>query len=152
MIVRELKKEDLDTIVEIENSLYKDPWNKEAYVRDLENDIAYNYVLEYKNVIIGYYGFWIMFDNIDITKVSIRKEFQGKGLSKILMEDFFSRIKNLDIKTITLEVRVSNISAIGLYTKYGFKNISTRKKYYPDLDHYNQTKRPVRMDRSFFAL
>ena len=64
----------------------------------------------------------------------IRKEFQGKGLSKILMEDFFNRIKNVDIKTITLEVRVSNVNAIGLYEKYGFKNISVRKKYYPDLE------------------
>ena len=132
MIVRELTKEDLDVILEIENSIYKDAWNREAYLRDLDNDIAYNYVLVYKDVIIGYYGFWIMFDNIDITKVSIRKEFQGKGLSKILMEDLFSRIKNLDIKTITLEVRVNNVSAIGLYKKYGFKNISLRKNYYND--------------------
>jgi ribosomal-protein-alanine N-acetyltransferase len=134
MIVRELKIEDIDSLIEIEKSLYKDPWNKEAYLRDLENDIAYNYVLEHEGVILGYYGFWLMFDNIDITKVSIRKEFQGKGLSNILMEDFFNRIKNVDIKTITLEVRVSNVNAIGLYKKYGFKNISMRKKYYPDLE------------------
>lgn len=134
MIVRELLKEDLDNLIEIENDIYKDPWNKEAYLRDLENDIAFNYVLEHDGVIVGYYGFWIMFDNIDITKVSIRKELQGKGLSNILMEDFFNRIKNLDIKKITLEVRVSNEKAIGLYSKYGFKNISTRKKYYSDLE------------------
>ena len=146
MIVRELRLEDLDTIVEIENSIYKDTWNKEAYIRDLENDIAYNYVLEYKGVIIGYYGFWIMFDNIDITKVSIRKEFQGKGLSKILMEDFFNRIKNLDIRTVTLEVRVSNVKAIGLYQKYGFKNISTRKKYYPDLEDAYILQKEVSID------
>jgi ribosomal-protein-alanine N-acetyltransferase len=134
MIVRELKVEDIDNIIEIENSLYKDPWNKEAYLRDLENDIAFNYVLEYKGVIIGYYGFWIMFDNIDITKVSIRKEFQGKGLSKILMEDFFNRIKNVDIKTITLEVRVSNEVAINLYKRFGFREVALRKFYYGDED------------------
>lgn len=146
MIVRELKREDLDTIIEIENSIYKDTWNKEAYLRDLENDISYNYVLEYKGIIIGYYGFWVMFDNIDITKVSIRKEFQGKGLSNILMEDFFNRIKNLDIRTITLEVRVSNVKAIGLYEKYGFKNISIRKKYYPDLEDAYILQKEVNVD------
>lgn len=134
MIVRALEEKDLDILLDIEKSLYKDPWNKEAYIRDLENDIAYNYVLEHDGVILGYYGFWVMFDNVDITKVSIRKELQGKGLSKILMDDFFSRINNLDIKTVTLEVRVSNVKAIGLYEKYGFKNISVRKKYYADLE------------------
>ena len=36
------------------------------------------------------------------------------------------------IKYITLEVRVSNIKAIGLYEKYGFKSLGTRKQYYQD--------------------
>ena len=130
MIVRELNVSDLEEILKIEESLYVDPWNKQAYLRDLENDIAYNYVLEHDGIIIGYYGFWIMFDNIDITKVSIRKEFQGLGLSHILMNDLFARINNVDIKTITLEVRVSNESAINLYKKHGFKQICIRKNYY----------------------
>lgn len=130
MIVRELNASDLEEILKIEESLYLDPWNKQAYLRDLENDIAYNYVLEHDGIIIGYYGFWIMFDNIDITKVSIRKEFQGMGLSHILLRDLFSRISNVDIKTITLEVRVSNEAAISLYKKHGFKQICIRKNYY----------------------
>lgn len=134
MIVREMTKEDLEEVVNIESSLYKDKWNKEAYLRDLENEIAYNYVLEHEGVILGYYGFWLMFDNIDITKVSIRKELQGKGLSKILMEDMFNRISNSDINTITLEVRVSNTVAISLYEKYGFKKISVREKYYENIE------------------
>ena len=134
MLVREMTKEDLEEVVNIESSLYKDKWNKEAYLRDLENEIAYNYVLEHEGVILGYYGFWLMFDNIDITKVSIRKELQGKGLSKILMEDMFNRISNSDINTITLEVRVSNKVAIALYEKYGFKKISVREKYYENVE------------------
>lgn len=146
MIVRELTNDDLDVLIEIEKSLYKDPWNKEAYLRDLENDIAYNYVLVHDDVILGYYGFWIMFDNIDITKVSIRKELQGKGLSNILMKDFFSRISNLDIKSITLEVRVSNIKAINLYKKYGFKEISVRKKYYSDSEDALILQKEVKED------
>lgn len=146
MIVRELTNDDLDVLVEIEKSLYKDPWNKEAYLRDLENDIAYNYVLVHDDVILGYYGFWIMFDNVDITKVSIRKELQGKGLSNILMKDFFSRISNLDIKSITLEVRVSNIKAINLYKKYGFKEISVRKKYYSDSEDALILQKEVKED------
>lgn len=134
MIVREMEEKDLDTIVKIENDIYLDKWNKDAYLNDLVNDIAYNYVLEHEGVILGYYGFWIMFDNIDITKVSIRKELQGKKLSNILMEDLFSRISNLDINTVTLEVRKSNFKAIGLYKKYGFEQISERKNYYGDED------------------
>lgn len=146
MIVREMVKEDLDEIVSIEDSLYKDKWTKEAYLRDLENDIAFNYVLEHDGVILGYYGFWVLFDNIDITKVSIRKELQGKGLSNILMEDMFKRISNSDIVTATLEVRVSNEAAIGLYSKYGFKKISVREKYYEGVEDAYVMQKEVNRD------
>ena len=36
------------------------------------------------------------------------------------------------IKYVTLEVRESNIAAISLYEKNGFKSIGTRKGYYQD--------------------
>lgn len=146
MIVRELTKNDIDEILKIEESIYKNPWNKEAFINDIETDIAFDYVLEHNNVIIGYYGFWIMFDDVDITKVSIRKELQGKGLANILMEDFFNRIKNLDINTITLEVRVSNYKAINLYKKYGFKEIGIRKEYYDDLEDAYILQKEVKED------
>ena len=35
MIVREMLESDLDTILEIENSIYKDKWNKDTYLNDL---------------------------------------------------------------------------------------------------------------------
>ena len=34
------------------------------------------------------------------------------------------------VKYVTLEVRVSNTPAIGLYEKYSFKSLGTRKGYY----------------------
>ena len=36
------------------------------------------------------------------------------------------------IKLLHLEVRVSNEAAIGLYEKYGFKSLGSRKGYYQD--------------------
>ena len=86
-----------------------------------------------------------MFDNVDITKVSIRKELQGKGLSNILMDDMLSRLYNSNIETITLEVRVSNTPAISLYKKYGFKQISIRSKYYENIEDAYVMQREVKV-------
>ena len=44
------------------------------------------------------------------------------------MEDCYEN----EVKYLTLEVRVSNEPAIGLYTKYGFNSLGTRKGYYQD--------------------
>jgi ribosomal-protein-alanine N-acetyltransferase len=67
---------------------------------------------------------------VDITKVSIRKEFQGMKLSNILMDDCLNRTGILGVDKINLEVRVNNVRAINLYKKYGFKELIVRKNYY----------------------
>lgn len=131
MIVRSMNVSDLNEIVKIEESLYKMPWNEKQYKYELEeNEFSYLFVLEHDSVIIGYYGFWVMFEDSDITKVSIRKEFQGMKLSNILMEDCFKRVKDAGCNKINLEVRVDNIRAINLYKKHGFKEVYVRKDYY----------------------
>ena len=110
MIVRSMDVNDLDEIVKIEETLYKVPWNLKQYRYELEeNEFAYLFVLENEGTIIGYYGFWVMFENVDITKVSVRKEFQGMKLSNILMEDCFKRVEAFNCENINLEVRVSDI-------------------------------------------
>lgn len=131
MIVRSMEVKDLNEIIKIEKDLYKVPWNENQYKYELEeNEFSYLFVLENEGVIVGYYGFWVMFENADITKVSIRKEFQGMKLSNILMEDCINRVKLLGCEKINLEVRVDNFRAINLYKKYGFKEVIVRKDYY----------------------
>ena len=39
-------------------------------------------------------------------------------------------MKNYIIKNVNLEVRVSNVKAIALYQKFGFKNVAVRKDTY----------------------
>ena len=131
MIVRSMTVGDLPAIVNIEKELYKIPWNDKQFRYELEeNEFSYLFVLEHEGVIVGYYGFWVMFEESDITKVSIRKEFQGMKLSNILMEDCFNRIRALGCDKINLEVRTTNIKAINLYKKYGFEDVGIRKNYY----------------------
>ena len=131
MIIRSMTINDLEEIVNIEKDLYKTPWNEKQYRYELEeNEFSYVFILEHNDVIVGYYGFWVMFEECDITKVSIRKEFQGMKLSNILMEDCFSRVKALGCNKINLEVRTTNESAINLYKKHGFEDVIVRKNYY----------------------
>lgn len=130
-LIREMLVNDLEEIVKIEKDLYKSPWNLEQFKYELEeNEFSYNFVLEKEGIVIGYYGFWVMFEDVDITKVSIRKEFQGMKLSNLLIKDCFERVRRLECNKINLEVRTDNIRAINLYKKYGFEDVYIRKDYY----------------------
>ena len=131
--ILELLNEDIDAILPLENELYHKPWQKKDYEYEL-NDNPFAYYLKLidkdSNEIMGFIGFWIKFEQAEITKVSIAKKYQGYKLSKLLMADAENRIRIAECENITLEVRVSNIVAINLYKSCGFNIVTTRKKYY----------------------
>ena len=131
--ILELLNEDIDAILPLENELYHKPWQKKDYEYEL-NDNPFAYYLKLidkdSNEIMGFIGFWIKFEQAEITKVSIAKKYQGYKLSKLLMADAENRIRLAECENITLEVRVSNVVAINLYKSCGFNIVATRKKYY----------------------
>ena len=131
--ILELLNEDIDAILPLENELYHKPWKKKDYEYEL-NDNPFAYYLKLidkdSNEIMGFIGFWIKFEQAEITKVSIAKKYQGYKLSKLLMADAENRIRLAECENITLEVRVSNVIAINLYKSCGFNIVATRKKYY----------------------
>ena len=119
--ILEVKNEDIKDILVIENELYHKPWKEKDYLYE---------IIKETNELVGFIGFWIKFEQAEITKVSITKKYQGHKLSKLLMQDAEKRIVLAGCNNITLEVRVSNERAINLYKSCGFRIVTTRKKYY----------------------
>ena len=55
-----------------------------------------------------------------------------KHIADILLYNLLNSALKEGVKWLTLEVRISNSSAIGLYLKYKFKQLGIRKGYYQD--------------------
>ena len=133
MLIRKMECCDIDDVVAIEKDLFASPWDEEALHYEIEkNAFANNYVLEIETQIIGYIGMWLLGDQCQITTIGIKREFQGRGYSKILMAKCEELTKQLGYPNINLEVRISNHKAISLYEKFGFKIVTVRKNYYQD--------------------
>jgi len=58
----------------------------------------------------------------------ILPEYQGKGLSKILMKESFKFCKKVGLQ-VKLEVHTQNLHAVSLYTKFGFKHLTGYNVY-----------------------
>lgn len=133
MLIRDMLVTDIDTIVELEKALFSSPWRKEDFLYEIEkNQCSRNLVLEANGEILGYIGFWLLGDQSQITTLGVKKQAQGKGYAKRLMEACIVETKQRKYPVITLEVRVSNLVAIGLYQTCGFEVVATRKNYYQD--------------------
>ncbi|WP_088014996.1 ribosomal protein S18-alanine N-acetyltransferase [Gottfriedia acidiceleris] len=130
---RKMKEEDLDQIVEIEKKSFPTPWTYEAFYNELYSNQFANYVVaEVDEKIIGYCGLWVVIDEGHITNIAILPDYRGVGLGEKLLRAVMETAKNLGADTLTLEVRVSNHVAKGLYRKLGFQDGGIRKSYYTD--------------------
>ncbi|MFQ6034267.1 MAG: GNAT family N-acetyltransferase [Sedimentisphaerales bacterium] len=104
--------------------------NPEVTDKDI-SDIQRNYIdnkgyfaiLEDKGSVVGSYGIFRLSDDIcELRKMYLKKEYQGRGLGKLMMEDALTKAKALGFKKMVLETNSILKEAIGLYRKYGFKN------------------------------
>lgn len=135
IVVRKMEPFDIAEIFEIEKTAYGEHhWSKEAFFDELENKIG-NYIVAQDiktKKIVGYLGSWIIVDECHITNVAVSPNFKRKKIASQLLLYLIKQCYAYLIKYITLEVRVSNIPAINLYEKFGFKSVGVRKKYYQD--------------------
>lgn len=125
--------DDIENVVEIENLSFTTPWSQNAFELELRNNKNALYrVIKVNGKAIAYGGMWLLFDEAHITNIAVHPEYRGAGLGNMIMEDMINCCKNAKMSSMTLEVRISNTTAINLYKKYGFIGVATRKGYYQD--------------------
>lgn len=135
LVIRPMTKEDISAVDAIACLVFPDPWPIESYTSELENELAYFFILTYAEVVIGYCHFWITFDSATIVQFAIHPSLQGKKLGTLLIEHFLDRINRLEeVRTVTLEVRTNNEPAISLYLAHGFNIITTKRGFYTNGD------------------
>lgn len=90
---------------------------------------VYTCLLLYDNEPIAYGHLDKELDNIWLGIV-VKKEFQGKGISKKMMTLLLNKASALNLKAIQLSVDIDNKKAIFLYKKYGFEIVSKTEKHF----------------------
>jgi ribosomal-protein-alanine N-acetyltransferase len=134
LVINELEKSDIDSVYAIEENAYGNHhWSKDAFYSEVNNKVAKYYTAKLVDgTVVGYMGTWHIVDEAHITTIAVDKKYLRNKIGEALIVKSLKDCYNEFIKYITLEVRVSNIPAIRLYEKYGFKSLGTRKGYYQD--------------------
>ena len=131
MEIRKATEKDIPAILEIEQECFIKPWGeKDIRYEIFENPVNFFYLLEEGKDIIGFIDFWITFDSATVAQIGIKKEYRGRHLSHLLMQEMIDDCFAKKVISITLEVRTSNLKAISLYGKHGFKRIVIKPHYY----------------------
>lgn len=129
-LLKKMTASDVPLVAEIERECFSSPWSEEGLTAETENPSAEFFVLLSEDTVAAYMGMHIVLDECYIANVAVKKDFRKRGFGSALVENALSVAKEKGCSFITLEVRVSNLSAIALYEKFGFERVGERKNFY----------------------
>jgi len=79
-----------------------------------------------------------------ILMFAVERNHRTQGIGTLLMSTFLERCRGRGFRRVTLEVRVSNATAIRFYTRYEFSVVDLLRSYYSDGENGYQMARDLR--------
>jgi ribosomal-protein-alanine N-acetyltransferase len=132
--VRRLTLGDLKEIEGIEQASYPTPWSRSMFAGELAkpSSISLGAFDETTQRLVGYLIISRYVDAWHVMNVAVTPEYRRHGVATLLLEELFRLTEGDSRRGYTLEVRVSNASAIALYERLGFQATGVRRGYYTD--------------------
>ena len=135
--IETVNRTDLEPILAIEQLSFHWPWGRISFEGELSCQNACNYVVksakaDNKSQIFAYVFIRRVADELHILKIAVTPARRGHGIATWLLKSCFTYGTRQGVNSVHLEVRPSNIPAVELYEKLGFKEIGRRPNYYTD--------------------
>ena len=129
--LRQFDEQDISEILPIEQACNDQPWS-ESLLRSCVGGRYFNAGISVREALVGFYIAEQAGPDITLMEICVHPQYQGQGLSKLLMTDLLAQSQQRNAEAIFLEVRKSNLPAIRLYQHHGFDESGLRKGYYSD--------------------
>lgn len=130
IIYRDMTPQDVPFISRLEEETFSMPWSQDSFLQMIKQENARYYVAEENGQLLGGCGLWLVAGEGCIGNVAVAKEARRRGVGTGLMRHMLSEGDKEGLTAYTLEVRVSNAAAIGLYQKLGFVSEGIRPNFY----------------------
>ena len=130
MHIRKMTLDDLEEVTRIEEANFSTPWTKAGFESQIKAGDTVYLVCEVDGKLVGLCGYIRSFEEADVTNVSVLQEYRGHGIGTALMQALIEEGEKAGVRNFTLEVRVSNLSAIHVYERLGFESCGIRPGFY----------------------
>ena len=132
--LRKLELRDLGDIEVIEQLSYPTPWSRSMFASELAkpSSISLGACSTETGELVGYLIISRYVDAWHVMNVAVTPDWRGRGIARLLLERLFELTAGDERRGYTLEVRVSNVTAIRLYERLGFVGRGVRRGYYTD--------------------
>lgn len=132
--LRDMRREDLTAVLEIERRSFAQPWSRAFFEKELATTFAKLIVAEEsvgpRGFVLGYTCRWRVTDEAHLLNVAVHPERRGLGYGRMLVSAVIDEARAFGTRVIFLEVRAGNVVARRLYRRLGFRDLGIRRGYY----------------------
>jgi ribosomal-protein-alanine N-acetyltransferase len=121
---------DIDEIVAIEQGVFPYPWTRGNFVDSIASGYS-AWGCRVADELVGYFVLMIAVDEAHLLNLSVLGKRQRLGFGTRLLECAMRTARQAGAGSMLLEVRPSNVGALALYRRFGFRQIGLRRDYYP---------------------
>jgi ribosomal-protein-alanine N-acetyltransferase len=132
--IRRLTLADLGAMEPIERNAYPTPWSRSMFAGELAkpSSISLGASEVPGDELVGYLIVSRYVDAWHIMNIAVHSDHRRRGIASRLLDELFELTADDARRGYTLEVRVSNTTAIALYERVGFHGTGIRRGYYTD--------------------
>jgi [ribosomal protein S18]-alanine N-acetyltransferase len=129
--IRRLTYADLPQVIAIERRAFPTPWSLAMFVLELSKPSGICLAARRQGRLTGYLV-CSRYDTVwHIMNVAVDPDARRTGVATGLLGALLERVGDPGAR-YTLEVRESNLAAIALYQRFGFRAAGMRRRYYQD--------------------
>jgi [ribosomal protein S18]-alanine N-acetyltransferase len=129
--IRAMADDDVTQCVEIADESSLSFWSEDAYHRELSRTDTIAVAAAELHHVLGFIiGRIVAGPEAEIYNIGVRAEVRRAGIGRSLIDSFVHECRKLNVNSVWLEVRISNLSAIRFYEEADFVQVSVRKGFY----------------------
>ena len=130
MMITNMHQSHVAQVAELEKLCFSDPWSENSVASELNNPLSFWLVALDGERVAGYIGSQTVMDESDMMNVAVHPDYRKQGIATALILGLVEELRKRGSRSLTLEVRASNETAISVYSKLEFQEVGRRKNYY----------------------
>lgn len=130
--VRRAVPADLDGIRKVEDASFAHPWNTDAFAEAMAAPGMDVLVAAAGSEVAGHAVIAARGGDAELANLAVGTAHRGAGVGEVLLARAVDVARGRGARRVLLAVRVSNLAAIRLYERFGFRGIGNHESYYKD--------------------
>ena len=95
ILIEQMTSKDIDGVFEVEKNCFEHHWSKDAFKKELNNEVARYLVAKLDGKVVGYVGIWFVMDEGHITNVAVHSDYRGRKIGDKLVQALVELVEKI---------------------------------------------------------